>query len=177
MDRLDTHSSSRRPRGAAELLHSPHPARERRSPAPGPLTPSSTSEGPHALCLGGMEYCRAFQPISAGQDSHDSEPVYNEATFLQDEATPAQVRFILSRLSCENASLFEQSWQQFPDKRRQAGRTPELTKETYISHHLYARLNEAVMHCPARPCGVVYGPGSARGYPLVVEDGDGDESE
>ena len=173
MDRLDTHSSSRRPRGAAELLHSPHPARERRSPAPGPLTPSSTSEGPHALCLGGMEYCKAFRPISAEQDAHDGDPVYDDTTFRQGEATPVQVRFILSRLSCQNASLFEQSWRQFASKRGRA----ELTKETYISHRLYARLNEAVMYCPARPCGVVYGPGSGRGYPLVVEDEDGDESE
>lgn len=122
-----------------------------------------------------MEYCAAFQPFSSDRNSDVIESVHDDTTFQQGEASPAQVRFILARLSCQNASLFEQSWQQYASKRKRTGRPVEFTKQTYISHHLYARLNEAVMYCPARPCGVVYGPGSRSGYPLVVDNEDDDD--
>ena len=98
--------------------------------------------------------------------------VYNDTVFEKGEATPAQVRFVLSRLSCDNADFFEEYWQAWIEHCRRKGKANEFAKETYVANVLHEDLNEMVAHCPSRPSNAVYGPGSKASQPLVIDDSD-----
>lgn len=124
---------------------------------------------PHSRCLGGMHHCVAYLAQSSNPPI-SPEVVYNDTFFAPDTATPSQVRYLLTRLSCDNADIFDRHWRAYLRHCRQTGAEVSLTRESHAARALFRELNEVVVHCPSRPGGVVYGPGSRREYPLVVDD-------
>lgn len=143
-----------------------------------PWSPGTSFSTAHANCAGGMEPCTAYTytsaapPIGSSSSSRLLGTLYDDAVFDKGGATPAQVRFVLSRLSCENAELFEEHWRAWRRYCGQRGRVVEETREQYLSETLWRELNAMVVFCPRRPGSVVYRPGLRREEPVVIEDSD-----
>lgn len=136
----------------------------------------SLRPGVHSRCAGGMNPCIAYGTFtcvapSFASDSLVPNTVYSDQRFRDGEATPAQVRYILSRCDCSNADFFEAVWQRWMEVTQSKGLpSPPFSREKFFAEFCGDLLNGVVEHCPERPCGVVYGPGSSSHCPMEIED-------
>ena len=87
-------------------------------------------------------------PITDGS-LHPPNVVFNHVYFSPGEATDDQVRYIISRCSCQNTMRLEQAWQDVLKEAAEDGQDIEISKEEYLSHFFADWLNQLVRRaCP-----------------------------
>lgn len=97
---------------------------------------------------------RCMDPL-IGQPSYASGPilVYNDQTFAKDEASPDEVRYIISQCNCDNAeTLFNLAKDSFA-LRFANGQEEDLSEYTWegeLAGRFWQQLNGAVVMCPPR---------------------------
>ncbi|EMC90819.1 hypothetical protein BAUCODRAFT_333543 [Baudoinia panamericana UAMH 10762] len=86
------------------------------------------------------------------EEDQDEVPVYRNEYFEQGQASPAQVRVILKHCDSRWRDIFDRAWRKWVSRVQPPGSPNSLTKEEFLSLHLYESLNGAVTaRCPPAP--------------------------
>ena len=128
----------------------------------------------HASCPGGPRPCTGYDEEAARTGdvlwSHDVETVHNDQRFRANKATDAQVRFILSKCSCENVNVFEEVWRRWRQTREAERRPLVFSREQFFANFCASRLNRAVKYSINRTVSEAHTAGAGEDDPLVILD-------
>lgn len=139
----------------------PQPKRQRPS-----LEPTTPRVGKHKEC-GRSFTCLDFE-VGCPDALRGPILIYSDRSFDRGgQASPAEVRFILSRCSCANAEKLRRAYRDYIAHRKERGMNVEgLSFEAVMSEKFWEALNEAIrLGCPHRP-----GFGLKGGETVVLDD-------
>ena len=89
--------------------------------------------------------------------------VYRNKRFKQGEATPDEIRYVISRCPCPYTDYLHGGWEQYVADMVEQGRDNKYNKATYLSKRFHEDINELISaYCPLNPDSVLnQGTGSA----------------
>lgn len=130
----------------------------------------------HDGCAGGNTPCSDAKAsyniaFSFMGSSRICSAVYRHMRFDSEEATAAQISFIISQCPCSHTEWFEQAWENYCAERIKKGEKNRYTKESYLSKRFPQFINAVVnAYCPIDPdAEAEIGWGSALD-PICIED-------
>ena len=111
----------------------------------------------HEHCVGAGEPCTDLKagyrtPFKFADRSSVSGVGYTQKRFHFQEATTAEIRFVISKCPCPYAEYFEDAWRDYVTTRASQGERNRHTKESYLSKWFFPQINGVIIaFCPDDP--------------------------